>query len=140
MTPPGRSINVTPDPEQLRAIRAKFAQSFAEAYMEARVPDGFGADHDDPDGMLTYLRQQAATDPLMAHAVAFIDQARTELAEYRASTAETLELNRKIGDRLRAEEARLSTRCRFFEDVTRRILDGRTLTEAEEQFARQMLA
>ncbi len=95
-------------------------------------------DHTDPDAMLAYLRHQAVTDPVMSHAVRFIDQARTELAEYKASTAETLALNRKIGDRLRSELDRTSTRARVFEDVSRRVLDGRPLTAAEEAFARRM--
>lgn len=129
----------TADDDSLAEVRAMFAQRFAEGLMNARVPEGFGADHDDPAGMLDYLRHAAKTDPLLMHAVAFVEQVQAELADYKASTAETLELNRKISDRLRSDLARMSTRCRFFEDATKRMLDG-TLTESEERFARQLLA
>ena len=93
----------------------------------------------DPEAMLAYLRHQAQTDPVMAHAVAFIDHDRAELADYRASTAETLALHRRIHDDLRADVARMSNRCTFLEGALRRLLDGRTLTAEEESFARRLL-
>lgn len=125
--------------ERLTEVRAEFAQRFAEGYLQTRVPAGFGSDHDNPDGMLDYLRWAAKTDPLLMHAVAFVEQAQAELADYKKSTAETLELNRKTGDRLRSDLDRMSTRCRFFEDATTRMLDGRGLADSEEAHARRLL-
>ncbi len=131
---------MTATDDSLVEVRAMFAQRFAEGLMQARVPEGFGTDHDDPAGMLDHLRYVAKADPLLMHAVAFVEQAQTELADYKKSTAETLELNRKTGDRLRSDLDRLSTRCRFFEGACRLLLDGRRLTDSETAHARRLLA
>lgn len=120
-----------------------FAKRLAKALNEAREvpePDNLPAVLADPEPMIDYLRHEARTSTTMAYAVAIIEQAISELAEYKQQTAETLAFNRDKAARREAELDRLSTRCRFFEQALARMLDGRGLNADEQAHARRLLA